>query len=55
MLESLVARILEVILFVKLKRPTGLKLENVFGDDFFGIREMKKALVSLSIRLVEKR
>ena len=55
MLESLEARILEEILYVKFKRLIGLKSEKISGEDIFGIRVMKKALVSLNRRPEEKR
>lgn len=45
-LDSLVAMILEMILYVKLRRLIGLKSENVAGDWVLGRRVKKKAFVA---------
>ena len=55
MVESLEARILEEILYVKFKRLMGLKSEKVSREDLLGIRDMKESLVSLSRRPEEKK
>ena len=55
MVDILEAKIWEEILYVKFKRLIGLKSEKVSGEEIFGIREMKKAFVSLNRQPEEKK
>lgn len=54
-MESLEARILEIILYVKFNRLMGLKSAKVAGDLAFGMRVRKKVLEALCILLVWKK
>lgn len=54
-MESLEARILEIILYVKFSRLMGLKSANVAGDLDFAMRAKKKVFEALWILFVRKK